>query len=223
MRCSCCCFRRRLLSGEADDPSTPFVFVCCSRLGFVMSLLSVAEQLGPLFGPMQFVGYVACVFTFSAFFMATHRRYLMFAATGSFVWALHYHLLGERVASFISAIIGARSTVAARVVSLPRGMRAVLTLAVCTALLGLSALAWSGPLTVLPASAACLSTTASFWLIDRAFRRVLLVSESCWLLFGVLAGSIGCIAAASTSLLLNLWTLRRLARQINSSTSPAVA
>lgn len=171
---------------------------------------------------MQLIGYLACGITFASFFAASHRRVLLIGATAALFWALHYHLLGERVAAAIAAANGARNTVATWVASRPRRVRIALTLFACAVLVALSLLAWTGPLTLLPTFAACLSTSASFWLIDRAFRRALLVSDGCWLLFGVLAGSIAGMAASAVTLGLNLWTLRRLARQ-NRATPDATA
>ena len=55
------------------------------------------------------------------------------------------------------------------------------------------------------------------WLVGRAFRRAYLVSDSCWLLFGVLAGSTAGWVAAMISLCLNLWTMRR-EREANAAT-----
>jgi hypothetical protein len=171
--------------------------------------LQQPAQLLALFGPLQLIGYVACGVSVAAFFTASHRRFLMVGATGAMIWALHYHLLGERVAALLSAISGGRNTIASHVHALPRPMRVAFTLLVCALVVSLVLVAGSGPLSALPAFAACLSTTATFWLVGRAFRRAYLVSDSCWLVFGVLASSpAGCVAAA-ISLGLNLWTMRR--------------
>jgi hypothetical protein len=166
-------------------------------------------QIAPFFGPLQLLGYVACGVSFAAFFTASHRRFLMVGATGSIIWALHYHLLGERVAAALSAISGGRNTIASRVHQLPRPYRIALTVAVCALVASLVLFAGSGPWSALPAFASCLSTTATFWLVGRAFRRVYLVSDSCWLVFGVIAGSTAGSVAAVISLCLNLWTMRR--------------
>ena len=166
-------------------------------------------QIAPFVGPLQLVGYLACAISLSAFFAGSHRRFLMVGAAGSVIWMLHYHLLGERVAAALSAIAGTRNTIATRVHKLPRHLRIALTVSVCMLVTTLTLTAGSGPLTAVPAFASCLSTTASFWLVGRAFRRAYLVSDSCWLLFGVLAGSTAGWIAASISLGLNLWTMRR--------------
>lgn len=166
-------------------------------------------QLAPFLGPMQLIGYLACGVSFAAFFTASHRRFLMVGATGAMIWALHYHLLGERVAAALSAISGGRNTIATRVHALPRRFRIALTLGVCAVVAGVTILAASTPLAALPAFASCLSTTAAFWLVGRAFRRAHLVTDSCWLVFGVLAGSTAGWIAATISLCLNLWTMRR--------------
>jgi hypothetical protein len=167
---------------------------------------------------MQLVGYLACGVTFAQFFAASHRRFMLTGATGAVIWALHYHLLGERVAASLAAVTGARNTVALWVVAQPSRVKLALSLLACTLLISVASLAWSGPLTALPTFAACLSTTASFWLIDRAFRRVLLVSDGCWLLFGVLAGSVAGVLAAAASMAINLWTMRHPSQRTHRST-----
>jgi len=171
--------------------------------------MHLPAQIAPFFGPMQLIGYLACGVSFAAFFTASHRRFLMVGATGAMIWALHYTLLGERVAAALSAISGGRNTIATRVHGLPRPLRIGLTLALCALVAIVALFAGSGPLAALPAFASCLTTTASFWLVGRAFRRCYLVSDSCWLLFGVLAGSTAGWVAAMISLCLNLWTMRR--------------
>lgn len=179
-----------------------------SAVSLSASLPSSAQLLA-LFSPLQLIGYVACGVSFAAFFTASQRRFLMVGATGAMIWALHYHLLGERLAALLSAISGGRNTIASRVHAMPRPLRIGFTLLVCALVVSLGLLAGSGPLAVLPAFAACLTTTATFWLAGRAFRTAYLASDSCWLVFGVLASSpAGCVAAA-ISLGLNLWTIRR--------------
>lgn len=167
---------------------------------------------GSLFGPLQLLGYVACAIGFSAFFARSHRRFLMTGATSAFIWALHYHLLGERFAAALSAVSAGRNTIATRVLALPARTRIALTLLACSLLVGLAVLTWSGPLTALPTFASCLTMTAAFWLAGERFRRVLFVSDSCWLVFGVLVGSIAGAFAAILSLSLNAWTMFRQRR-----------
>jgi hypothetical protein len=172
-------------------------------------VMVLPPQIAPLFGPMQLIGYLACGVSFAAFFAGSHRRFLMVGATSALIWTLHYSLLGERVAALLSAISGGRNTIATRVHGLRRPLRIAFTVFVCAMVAGLALLAGSGPLAALPAFASCLSTTATFWLVGPAFRRAYLVSDSCWLLFGLLAGSTAGWIAAAISLCLNLWTMRR--------------
>jgi hypothetical protein len=168
-----------------------------------------SSPLASFFGPLQLIGYLACGVSFAAFFAGSHRRFLMVGATGAMIWALHYHLLGERVAAALSALSGGRNTIATRVHGLRRPLRIGLTVVFCALVATLGLYARSGPLVALPVFASCLSTTATFWLIGRAFRSAYLVSDSCWLLFGVLAGSTAGWIAAVISLCLNVWTMRR--------------
>ena len=176
--------------------------------------MQLPAQIAPFFGPLQLLGYLACSVSFAAFFAGSHRRFLMVGATGAMIWALHYHLLGERVAAALSAISGGRNTIAMRVQAWPRRFRIALTVGLCGVVASLALLAGSGPLAALPAFASCLTTTASFWLVGRAFRRTYLVSDSCWLLFGLLAGSAAGWIAAGISLCLILWTMRRERAQL---------
>ncbi len=174
-----------------------------------LSLLPAGAQVGTLFGPLQLIGYLACAIGFTAFFTVCQRRFLLIGATSAVLWTLHYHLLGERMAAALSAISGGRNTIATRVHALPGALRAGLTVALCAVVIALACWTAKGPLTVLPTFAACLTTTATFWLAGRAFRCAYLISDSCWLVFGALAGSTAGCVAASIALTLNLWTLRR--------------
>ena len=188
------------------SPSVPLF----ARRRLPSSSMQFPPQIAPCFGPMQLVGYLACAVSFAAFFTASHRRFLAFGATGAMIWALHYHLLGERVAAALSAISGGRNTIATYVHGWPRRLRVGATASLCAVVASLALLASSGPLAFLPAFASCLTTTATFWLVGRAFRRAYLVSDSCWLVFGLLAGSTAGSIAACISLFLNLCTLRRV-------------
>lgn len=181
-------------------------------------------QLAQLLGPLQLIGYVACAVSFSSFFMVSHRRFLMVAATGAMLWALHFHLIGERVAAALSALSGGRNTIAPRVLLMPRHVRLLLTTGLCAVVVGLGVAAWNGPLTLLPVFASCLTTTASFWLVGRRFRGVYLVSDSCWLVFGLLAGSAAGTVASAIALCLNLGTIRRVpAGSARPGAEPAVS
>lgn len=171
--------------------------------------MQLPSQIAPFFGPMQLIGYLACAISFAAIFTASQRRFMIIGAAGAMIWALHYHLLGQRVAAALSAISGGRNTIAPRVHAWPRRLRIALTVLLCAVVATLALMAGSGPLAVLPAFASCLTTTATFWLVGRALRRAYLVSDSCWLLFGLLAGSTAGWIAAGISLCLNLWTMRR--------------
>jgi hypothetical protein len=197
---------------HAGPSIPPLSAVAVSTVVSLLPPQHLASQIAPLFGPLQLLGYLACAVSFSAFFAASHRRFQLVGATGAMLWALHYHLLGERVAAALSALSSGRNTIAPRVHRLTPPLRIALTLCVCALVVALAFVAGRGPFTVLPAFASCLTTTASFWLVGRAFRRVYLVSDSCWLVFGLLAGSIAGSVAASISLGLNLWTMRRHAR-----------
>lgn len=193
-------------------------------LQYPVPLPFAAPQLPALssfFGPLQLLGYLACAISLSAFFARTHRRFLLTGATSAFLWALHYHLLGERIAAALSAVSAGRNTIALHVLTLPRRKRIALTLAACSLLVTLAAFTWSGPLTALPTFASCLTMTAAFWLAGYRFRRVLLVSDSCWLVFGVLVGSIAGALAATISLSINAWTLHRLREAERNAAPPA--
>jgi Bacterial inner membrane protein len=177
----------------------------------LLQSLHFPHSVKPLFSPLQLMGYAACSLSFAAFFAASQRRFMMIGATSAVIWALHYHLLGERVAAALSALSGGRNTVAGHVQTMARPVRVAVTLVVCLLVAVLAVHSWAGPLTLLPTFAGCLMTTASFWLVGPAFRRSLLVSDSCWLLFGILAGLPAGCAAAMISLGLNLLTMRRRA------------
>lgn len=181
----------------------------------------LTSPIASFFGPLQLIGYLACGVSFAAFFAGSHRRFLMVGATGAMIWALHYHLLGERVAAMLSALSGGRNTIATRVHGLRRPLRIGLTVLFCALVATLGLLSRSGALVALPIFALCLSTTATFWLVGRAFRSAYLVSDSCWLLFGVLAGSTAGWIAAAISLCLNVWTMRREQARRELADSPA--
>lgn len=174
-----------------------------------MSFAVSVPQAASYFGPLQVIGYVATVLSLTAFLTVCQRRFMLIGATSAVLWALHYQLLGERLAAALSMISGGRNTIAARVHVLPDRMRVGLTVALCGVVIALGCWTAKGPLTILPTFAACLTTTAAFWLAGRAFRCAYLISDSCWLVFGLLAGSTAGSVAASIALTMNLCTLRR--------------
>src|SRR5262245_28316941 len=119
--------------------------------------MHLPPHIAPLFGPLQLLGYLACAVSFSEFFPGSQLRFLMVGATGAMIWALHYHLLGERVAAALSAISGGRNTIATRVHAWPRNLRIALTVAICAVVATLALIVGSGPLTALPVFASCLT------------------------------------------------------------------
>ena len=190
-----------------------------------LSALHFPAHLSTLFGPLQLLGYLACGIGFTAFFAVSQRRFMMIGATSAVLWTLHYHFLGERVAAALSAISGGRNTIAVHVQSMSRRVRVGVTVFICLLVATLAIWAGSGPLAALPTFAACLTTTANFWFAGKTFRRAYLVSDACWIAFGLLAGTAaGCIAA-TISFCLNLWTLKRYvaATTPQPAATPAVA
>lgn len=175
----------------------------------LLPTLPAGTQAAAFFGPLQLIGYVATALGLTAFLTVCHRRFLLIGATSAMLWALHYQLLGERLAAALSMMAGGRNTIAARVHALPDRVRLAFTVALCGVVITLGCWTATGPLTILPTFAACLTTTAAFWLAGRAFRCAYLVSDSCWLVFGLLAGSTAGTLAASIALTMNLCTLRR--------------
>lgn len=216
----------RLLQKARPKPPSDATDPAAAAVSFALPSLASplhSQHVAALLGPMQLIGYLACAVSFSAFFVASQRRFLMVGATGAVIWALHYHLLGERVAAALSALSGGRNTVALRVQAMPATARLALTALGCAIVLALGACTWSGPLNALPMFASCLTMTASFWFVGRRFRHTYLVSDGCWLAFGLLAGSAAGAFASATALGLNLWTMRRIADRDATAQSGAAA
>jgi hypothetical protein len=156
-----------------------------------------------LFSLVQCLGYVACALGVAAFLQKSDARLKGLLAVESFVYTVHFWLLGDNPAAFIAFLSGIRSGLAIKTQS---RMLGIVFLAV-NLIMGVPMVHhW---LAILPILGGVLGTVAMFFLQGLPMRLVLLTSTGCWLANNIAVGSIGGMVLESFNALANGFTIVR--------------
>lgn len=156
------------------------------------------------FSPAQVAGYVALVLGIAGFLQRDDRRLKLLVAGESFVYVLHFALLGNPAAASSAFVSGARTLLSVRYRS------AWLAAASAAASVGLAASLSTRGAGWLPVAGSCLGAVALFTMQGIPMRLVLLASTSLWLANNILSRSIGgtvletLIAATSISTIVRM-------------------
>jgi hypothetical protein len=158
------------------------------------------------FSPAQCVGYVAFVLGVGSFLQKDDRRFKLFMAGECLAYVVHFALLGNPTAVASSTMSLLRSVLALRTRS--KWVAAVI-IAINLALgvsLATRASDW------LPLMASCLGTLALFLLQGIPMRLLMLCGTLLWIGNNVISGSIGGTALEVVIAVVNMNTIRRMAR-----------
>jgi hypothetical protein len=161
------------------------------------------QDLHP-FAPAQLVGYVALVLGVSAFLQRDDRRLKLLIALESFVYVLHFALLGRPPAASSAAVGTVRTLVALRFRSAWLAAASIAVNLVLALALATHGVGW------IPVVASCLGAVAVFTMEGIPMRLVLLSCTALWLANNVLSRSVGgtvlesLIAATSISTIIRM-------------------
>lgn len=156
-----------------------------------------------IFSLVQCLGYVACVLGVTAFLQKSDVRLKGLLAVESFVYTVHFWLLGDNAAAFIAFLSGIRSGLAIKTQSRVLG---IVFLAL-NVIMGVPMMNhW---LAILPILGGVLGTVAMFFVQGLSMRLVLLTSTCCWLANNIAVGSIGGMVLESFNALANGFTIVR--------------
>jgi hypothetical protein len=167
-----------------------------------------------IFSAAQIVGYLALILGVTSFLQKSDQRLKFFNAVQSFVYAVHFVLLGHLPACASSLVSSLRSFLALRYRSLWLGA------AMIAVNLGLGVAfvtSWAG---WLPVIGSCIATFAIFTMSGIPFRLVLLASTLLWLANDIITGSIGGTVLELANVTINVSTMIRMARSQDSSLRP---
>ncbi|WP_202033712.1 YgjV family protein [Massilia sp. Se16.2.3] len=166
------------------------------------------------FSPAQYVGYVAFVLGVASFMQKDDRRFKLFMAAECLAYIIHFTLLGRPTAVASSTMSLLRSVLALYT----RSRWIAFIVIVANLALGMAlatrAADW------LPLAASCIGTLALFLLEGIRMRLAMLCGTALWIVNNVLAGSVGGTALELVIAVVNLVTIRRMAR--DASTAQAI-
>jgi hypothetical protein len=158
------------------------------------------------FSPAQCVGYAAFVLGVASFMQKDDRRFKLFMAAECFAYIVHFALLGKPTA------------VASSTMSLLRSVLALYTRSawvacfVIAANLALGITFATRASDWLPLGASCIGTLALFLMEGIRMRVAMLCGTGLWIANNIVAGSVGGTALEVVIAVVNLMTIRRMAR-----------
>jgi hypothetical protein len=159
------------------------------------------------FSPAQCVGYVAFVLGVASFLQRDDRRFKQFMAAECFAYIVHFTLLGNPTAVASSTMSLLRSVLALRT----RSVWVAVVIVAMNLALGVSladrASAW------LPLAASCLGTLALFLLQGVPMRLLMLCGTGLWIANNLISGSVGGSALEIVIAIVNIRTIRQMARE----------
>lgn len=170
-------------------------------------------QLSTILSPTQLLGYLAMALSLSFGAVTSDRMMRALGVGCCVVWAWHYYLLGIPAAAWNSALIGAGVLALAFTAPAQSTLRRSISLVASCALFVAAYNTWSGAISVFLLVAALISTLACGALAGSRARVWLMVSDGCWLVTGVLAGSIGGVISGLLAIILKLHAVYRIAHQ----------
>lgn len=163
------------------------------------------------FSLAQCFGYLAFVLGVTAFLQKNDQRLKFFNASESFVYTVHFALLGYPPASASSAISGVRSMLSIKISS------PWLAAFFIAANLAMGAALVKSPMGWVPVGGSCVATFAVFTLKGIPMRIGFFVATMCWLVNNIASGSIGGTALETVIAASNLWTMARMAHMASAS------
>jgi hypothetical protein len=169
------------------------------------------------FSPAQCAGYAAFVLGVASFLQKDDRRFKQFMAAECFAYIVHFALLGNPTAVASSTMSLLRSVLALYTRSI---WVAVVIVAVNLAL-GLSLATHASQW--LPLAASCLGTLALFLLQGVTMRLVMLAGTGLWIVNNVISGSVGGTALEIVIAVVNIRTVRQMARDARAAKAVSTA
>lgn len=156
--------------------------------------------------PAQALGGLAFLFGIACFAQRDDTRFKVFMALECAAYAAHFALLGQPTATASTLLSLGRSVAALH------WPRPGVGWAFIAANLAAGAWLFSGWISLLPITSACIGTAALFFLRGRAMRAWMLVGTLLWVVHNVAVGSIGGTLLELCLLASNGWTLWRMSR-----------
>jgi hypothetical protein len=176
-----------------------------------------------LLSPAQGVGYVALVLGVAAFLQKKDKKLKFLNASESFIYCIHFTLLGNNSAAASSLISSIRTFISIK--SWSYFISAIIIIFNISINIYFGYLFSTGPGSWLPVVGSCIATLAVFTLQGVPMRLLLLSSTLCWLANNILSKSVGGTILETIIALTNIATVialtrARLRRSGQTSASP---
>lgn len=154
------------------------------------------------------MGLMAAGVGLSSALQTIQKRLKLQIGASSYLWALHFFLLGGFTESLIQVGIGTRTWVS---IILKRSVVAICAYLICTSLgfLTILAITWSGPLSLLPTFAA-INSTIAYLLPNIPMRLMFFFSSLCWIISGYHLNSYPIILTETIGICMNLLGIWRI-------------
>jgi len=157
------------------------------------------------------IGIIAAAVGLSSAFQTIQKRLKLQIGASSYIWAIHFFLLGGFTESLMQIGIGTRTWVS---IYLKRSIFAVTAYLTITSLGFLSILyfTWQGPLSILPTLAA-INSTVAYLFGNIQMRLMFFISSLCWIISGYYLGSYPIIITETIGICMNALGIWRVIKE----------
>ena len=157
------------------------------------------------------VGWIAFIFGLSGYLIKNKRQLSLVFGAVSFIWALHFYLLGGVTASFIQVGMGIRTWFSISLYQ-NKQLETVYIITTSVVFLLLMSFTWQGVLSTIPTIAAINSTIA--YTRDNAIMRYMfLLSSLLWIINALLISSMPSVLVECFAIVFNLLGILRLLKK----------
>jgi hypothetical protein len=168
----------------------------------------------------EIIGLTAGFLGLSASLQIVQKKLKLQIGASSYIWAIHFFLLGGFTAALMQIGIGSRTLLS---IYLKRSIFAISSYVICTSAMFISMMyfTWVGPMSLLPTFAA-INSTIAYLLNNIQMRLMFLLSSLCWIISGYYLKSYPIILAEIIGICMNLLGVWRVLRGEFNSPTPII-
>lgn len=159
--------------------------------------------LEQIIGVLAFLSYVGA-------YLFKHDNHLKIGfSLSNILWIWHYFSMGAMTAMLTTCVSIIRNVVSLNSEKLKLKFKIIFAVVFASLLICIGVMTWNGLTSLIAMTATLIFSVAVYFTNKRALRVVMLLTDSLWLVHGIIIASVGGIAYAISALLINLYVIYR--------------